>query len=288
MIMTRSIKKYSVMAGVMTSLLLISCYEKFDPESYKPDFEISGFSSTDEIQAANLVAYWPFDGSLNDEVSGSEADNVGTTFTGGFKGQAIKGNVNDKSYVTFDPGSSITGLQSFTISFWVNPTFVDDNSDNGIDGILGLVNISKPDDFWGNLDWFVENGSNPSGSTIKIHIRSGGNETWVVASGVTNFFGKWSSHTVTYNAATSKFKYYINGSSVVTADAAWTGSISFVNPGPMVFGCVQFQTTPSIGCCGNQPWASYLTGEMDEIRIYKSALTDTEVNALVVLQGKGK
>jgi hypothetical protein len=51
---------------------------------------------------------------------------------------------------------------------------------------------------------------------------------------------------------------------------------------------VQFQTDPSIGCCGKQDWASYLTGVIDEVRIYNVALTTEEINALVVLQGKGK
>jgi hypothetical protein len=56
-----------------------------------------------------------------------------------------------------------------------------------------------------------------------------------------------------------------------------------------VLGCVQFQTNPSLtSATGSQDWASYLTGSMDELRIYNAALTPAEVNALVVLQGKGK
>jgi hypothetical protein len=93
---------------------------------------------------------------------------------------------------------------------------------------------------------------------------------------------------LTYDATTSKFYYYVNGSLMVSADAGWTGALQLTGSGPMVFGTVQFQTDPSIGCCGNQGWASYLTGQMDEVRIYNKALTAIEVNALVVLQGKGK
>jgi len=56
----------------------------------------------------------------------------------------------------------------------------------------------------------------------------------------------------------------------------------------MVFGCVQFQTDPSLTNHGPESWASWLTGSLDEVRIYNKALTAEEVNALVVLQGKGK
>jgi hypothetical protein len=274
--------------SVISLLTVISCFDEFDPNSYKPVFTINGFSATDEIKISSLVAYWPFDGSLKEEKSGVSGENSGTTFVNGFKGQALNLNVANKSYITFDPGSAITGLQSFTISFWVNPVFVDQNSDNGIDGILGLVNLSNPAGFWGNIDWFVENGSNPNAAKIVAHVVSGSSETWMNVSNYKGLFNAWSNHTLTYDATTSKFTYYINGSVGTTANAGWSGPIQFVGSGPMVFGAVQFQTTPSIGCCGNQPWASYLTGQLDEVRIYNTALSSDEVRALVVLQGKGK
>ncbi len=280
-----------IIASLVTTVLLctvVACFDEFDPNSYKPAFTINGFSSTDEIKLSALVAYWPFDGSLRETVSGQEALNSGTNFANGFKGQALNLNVANKSYVTFNPGAAITGLQSFTISFWVNPVFVDQNSDNGIDGILGLVNLSNPTGFWGNIDWFVENGSNPTSARIVAHVVSGANETWMSVANYRGLFDGWTNHTLTYNSTTSQFKYYINGSVGATATAGWTGPIQFTGSGPMVFGAVQFQTNPSIGCCGNQPWASYLTGQLDEVRIYNSALTDDEVRALVVLQGKGK
>jgi len=274
---------------MMVILLLTGCYEKFDPESYKPEFTISGFTAVDQIATDNLVAYWSFDGTLAEDVSGAEADNSGTTFTGGFKGQAVNMSVANKTYLTYDAGTEITGLKSFTISFWVNPTFIDANADNGIDGILGLVNLSNPAGFWGNLDWFVENGSNKNAAKIVAHIVSDGNkETWMNVSNFKGLFDGWTNHTLTYNATTSKFNYYINASMLSEATAGWTGDTNFTGSGPMVFGCVQFQTTPSIGCCGHQDWASYLTGSMDEVRIYDTALTAEEITALVVLQGKGK
>jgi hypothetical protein len=278
-----------VLLLVTSALLVSSCYDKFDPDSYKPPFTISGFSAASEIQPSALVGYWSFDAALTDEVSGTAASNKGTNLVNGFKGMALNLDVANKSYITFEPGSAITGLQSFTISFWVNPTFVDANADNSIDGILGLVNLSNKSGFWGNLDWFVENGSNPDAAKIVVHVVSGGSETWFNVSGYNGLFGAWSNHTVTYDAATSTFKYFINGSPLTTATAGWTGPIAFANSGPMVIGAVHFQTTPSLTTAtGSQDWASYLSGGFDELRIYNKALSAEEVNALVVLQGKGK
>jgi hypothetical protein len=271
-----------------TGLFLTSCYKTFDPATYAPKFTINGFSSVNQIKSANLVGYWAFQGGLVDSVSHTSGTNSGATFVNGFIGQGLSLNVSNKSYVTATPSSALTGMGSFTLSFWVNPTFVDSNNDNGIDGALGMVNLANVNNFWGNIDFFVENGSNPTSAIVKIHIRSGALETWIVKTGVTGLFGKWSNQTVTYDATTSMFTYYINGAVAVPATAAaWTGPITFTNSGPLVFGCVQFQTNPSLGTAGgSQPWASYLTGTLDEVRIYNTALSATEVNSLVVLQGK--
>jgi hypothetical protein len=283
--------KYVKMILVLpvTGLLLTSCYKEFDPSTYAPAFTINGYSSVNQIKPGNLVGYWAFNESLIDSVSSAVAANNGTTYLKGFIGKGLSLNVANTSYILINPTAAITsGLQSFTVSFWVNPVFVDANSDNGIDGILGFVNLSNVSNFWGNIDWFVENGSNPDAAKVVVHITGGSGETWINKSNLTGYFGKWTNNTITYDASTSMLTYYINGSVAVPATAtAWTGPVSFANSGPWVFGCVHFQTKPSLTSgTGSQDWASYLTGTLDEVRIYNAALTATEVNSLVVLQGK--
>jgi hypothetical protein len=273
---------------VALAFSVMSCFDEFDSDTYKPVFTVGGFSAVDEIQADHLVAYLPFENSLVEEVSSTEAANKATTFGNGFKGRALNLDVENESYLTLEPTADITGLTSFTISFWMNPEFVDTDANNGIDGVLGLVGLSNPGQFWGNIEWFVENNSNPDAAKIVVHIFSGGKETWVTVANFKGLFGNWTNHTLTYDETTSKFTYYINGAVAATSDAAWTGPLAFSDSGPMVIGAVQFQTEPSIGCCGKQDWASYLTGQIDELRIYDQPFTAEEVNALVILQGKGK
>lgn len=279
----------SVLIMAVAGLIVSACYEKFDPESYAPQFEISGYSAVSQIEPDHLIAYWAFEESLIDSVSNELGTNHATVFVNGFKNKGVQFNVIDKSYLIFETTDEIKEVESFTISFWMNPEFVDANNTNSIDGIIGLVNISHPSNFWGNIDWFIENGSNNDAATIKVHVNGGAGESWVEVFDRRNLFDGWSNHTLTYDATTSNFIYYINGSNVKTTAAAWTGPIDLSSSGPMVFGAVHFQTTPSLTSATEpQDWASYLTGTMDEVRIYKTALSGIDVNALVVLQGKGK
>jgi len=271
------------------AFFLSACYEKFDPESYQPVFTISGYSATDEIAPSNLVAYWSFDGDLNDIVSGNAANNHETTLVNGFKGQGVNFNATNPSWLTYEAGGEITGLESFTILFWVNPAFVDNDASNGVDGIIGLVGLSNPDRFWGNIEWFIENNSNPEGAIVKVILtHNNETETDIVVSNYAGLFDNWTNHALTYDAGTATLSYYINGSRLATKTTPWTGPIAFANSGPMVFGTAQFQTTPSLTNHGPEDWASHLTGAIDEVRIYNTALSQDDINALVVLQGKGK
>ena len=262
-----------------TGCLLTSCYNQFDPKSYAPEFTINGFSSVSQIKPTNLVGYWAFEGSYIDSVSKAVATGVGTTFVNGFKGKAMQGAIN--AYVISDVSSAIANLHSFTVSYWVNTPL-------NTAGIVGTVNISRTDDFWGNLDMFYENGGTATSSVFKAHVNNNGNGAWVVST-INNPWNSWMNITLTYDQTTSNFVTYINGSSIGTTNQAGFGSITFQNATKLIFGAVQFQTTPSLGTAGgSQGWASYLTGIMDEVRIYNAALTAGEVNSLVVLQGKGK
>jgi len=267
-------------ALAVAGFLLGSCYQKFDPASYAPPLSINGYSSSGEIARTNLIGYWSFNNTLADSVSNAVATNVGTSFGAGVVGQALQGANN--AYLLVTPGSAITGMHSFTIAFWVN-------SPAPSNGIIGLVNLSNTTGFWGNIDMFFENGSTVAAAIFKVHITNGTNETWIVGSGLPNVLGKWSQLTVSYDATSETFKLYANGSLNVTQHQAGYGPLNFINSGKMVFGTVQFQTTPSLTSgSGSQGWASFLTGQLDEVRIYNRALTDIEVSAMVALQGRGK
>lgn len=261
---------------------LSSCYEKFDPESYAPEVSIGGFTSSGEIATANLVAYWPFDGDYSDAISKTAGVNTGTTFTNGIKGQAMKGAL--KSYVLFTPTDAILKLQSFTIGYWVN-----NKSTTASNGIVGLVSLSQTKAFWGNMETFFENGGTETDGIFKAHIQNDTLDTWVSKEGIVNLYNSWNHLAISYDATTSTFSLYVNGSKSATSTVAKFGNLKWKNPGKIVFGANQFQTDPSqTNAATAQSWASYLTGSLDEVRIYNVALKDNEIDALVKLESRGK
>jgi hypothetical protein len=275
------------MMPVLTVVLIISicctsCYKKFDPATYAPALSIGGYTSSAEIAPSSLVGYWAFDDNFLDSVTNTAGTNAGTTFQNGVKGKALL--TGDKGYVLFNPGAAITGMKSFTIAYWVNAPV------NG-SGIAGTVNLANNSNFWGNIDMFFENGSTADAAKFRVHIVNNGSspEHWLAKDGIPGIFGNWVHFAVSFDGDTHTFKFYINGSVVATEVNNGFGTLNFTNSGQLVFGTVQFMTDPSLTSShGAEPWASYLKGGLDEVRIYNTALIDADVNALVKLEVRGK
>jgi hypothetical protein len=272
--------KNSLLLIVLSSALFTSCYKSFDASSYQPTFTINGYASSADIGNGSLVGYWSFDGTYLDSVSNAAATGVGTSFTSGFKKQALQGALN--GYVISDLPNAIKNLKSFTIDYWIN-------TPQNTNGILTPIVISKDNDFWGSLDMFYENGSTASSANLKIHF-NGQSEVWFTTAYLSNPWGAWQNIALTYDASTSTFTLYQGGSAVASQAADGLGDLAFSNTATkIIFGTEQFNCSPSIGTAGSaQSWASYLTGQLDEVRIYNQALSASDLQALIILQGKGK
>ena len=241
---------------------------------------VNGYNSSAQVAAANSVAYWAFDGSLIDSVSAQSGISTNTSFGTGIKKQALQTGSN--GYVLFTPGTSITGMSSYTISYWVNAPV-------NANGIAGTVNLSHNSNFWGNIDQFFENGSTSNAAKFRIHITNGdGKEHWIAKDGIPDVFGKMTHLATSFDGNTKTFKFYVNGTEIVSDIDAAFGNLQFANTGKLVFGTVHFMTTPSLTSNhGAEPWAGFLNGVLDEVRIYNKALTTDEMLALYALQNKG-
>lgn len=278
-----NISKLGLIASVL--LLFASCQKTFNPDSYAPVQSFGGFGSSNQIQPSNLVGHWSFENSLIDSVSTTVATGVNTTFSTGIKGAGLQG--ADKAYVISTPSNAIIGLQSMTVSLWVN---VPQNTK----ATYGLVCLSNTGDFWGNFDIFFENGSTPTNGVFKYHIENWqtattDKDTWSDNLSIGDVWNKWIHLAVTYNAASSTFVVYQNGSAINTKVNVGNGALKFQNASALIFGTMQFNVTPKIGTAdGPQSWADYVPGKMDEIRIYKVALSAEEIKALYQLEKLGK
>jgi len=268
---------------VFISILFTSCYKNFDPKSFQPAFTVNGFTSSASIESASLVGYWAFEGSYIDSVSKTAGTGVNTSFTPGFVGQALQG--SSTGYVISQLSAAVQGMTSFTIDFWIN------TPQNTAE--TAPVCISDLANFWSAIDIFYDNGSSATSTPFKIHCydaNPGVGDIWLTSWTLSSPWNAWQNLAVTYDENSSTFTVYQNGSVVGTQTQAGLGKLKFpATAKQIIFGTEQFQCNPSLGSAGGtQPWAGYLTGQMDEVRIYNKALTQTELQALVILQGKGK
>lgn len=268
------------MTAALLSVGLSSCQKKYDPSSFAPPINIGGYTSASEVAKESLIAHWGFDGNLIDSVSKTAGVNTSTTFGAGVKGQSVQGAKD--AYVIVDPSAAVKSMHSFTVMTWVN-------SPQNTDGIVGLLDLANTKEFWGNLTVFFENGSTATSGNLKIHVRNGTKEAWLGNYAITNPWNKWMHVAISYDAASSTFIVYVNGSRIATQKVDGFGVINFTDLGKMVLGTVQFQTTPSLTTgTTKQDWASFLTGRLDEVRIYDKALTIDEIGAISKLEGRGK
>jgi hypothetical protein len=272
------------MVTVFACIAMSSCMKEFNPKSYAPSKPLpsfDGFSSTKNIEPASLIAYWPFNSNLTDSISQATGVATLTSFGNGLTGKGLQGALN--GYALCDANANLATLQSFTISVWVN-------TPPPSTGIIGFFSLANTTQFWGNIDMFFENGSDNTNGKVRVHMSQNGNDNTYAIDGVPNLFNKWVNIIVSYDQVGGKCTLYVNGASVNTGQAGTlTGPLAFTNVGKIVFGCVQFQTNPSqTSSTSSQPWASYLTGQLDQVRVYNKVLSNSEVDALYNLEKLGR
>ncbi|MDQ6608478.1 MAG: LamG domain-containing protein [Bacteroidota bacterium] len=239
-----------------------------------------GFTNSSEIAPSNLIAYWGFNGDLKESVSGTTGTNKGMTFSAGLKGQAITGNPDPaaKAYATSPLTPAIAGLKKYTVSVWTNSAL---NT-----GATGIFSIGETTGFWANINIFFENGGSATTAIFKTIFLDNGATYDNATQSVANGFGNWTHYVITYDGA-GNFKSYVNGS-LARARTIPATDIRFTNVGPVIFGTLHFMTVPSSTTGStDQPWAGYIPGKIDEVRIYNRALTDIEVSALSILERRG-
>ena len=272
--------KPAILVFAAFTLAMTSCQKKFDPKDYAPAETFGGYAASNEVAASNLVAHFAFEGDLQDSISKTSATNAGTSNSPGIKGQGMLVGLNN--YALFTPTDAIKNLQSFTVSYWLNTPI----NTTGIQEPICFVNGSQ---FWGNLDMFFD-GQSDATSKFKMHlfntaVQDGWLDQWSIASP----WGKWLHITLTYDMTSEKFVFYVNGAVVGSATKTGFGTPNFANVPVIVFGTVQFMTTPNLTTGADpQSWASFLLGVMDELRIYSKALSGDDVKALYNLENLGK
>lgn len=302
------------LAFIASCLTLLSCQKEFNAKSYAPPKPLptfGGYSSSKEIEASSLVAYWPFTSSFTDSVSklaGTVSGNI--TAGTGISGKGFQG--ADNSYLVIsNAGSVIPKLQSYTIAFWMKTTNI-----NGL--ARGIFSLNNPTDFWGSLDIYLDNppadDKNADTLTFRVHMNNNSGVKYAgqfLQAKVANAISKWVHMTITYDGPTSVFNIYQDDQVITVGGVAGQkgfvksptipgddptknpptlyGPLNFPNPNAMVIGTWQFQTNPSLTSAATaQSWAGSYTGALDDFRIYSKALTLDEIKALYNLELAGR
>ena len=282
-------------AMVIGSCTKVETDDDFTPGDAPP--VAGGFTNSSEVAPANLVAHFPFENSIADVkggVTGGTASGT-TSFVAGRKGMAYQGSTN--GFIGYTTPGPVATLTSFTVSMWINTAKHDG-------GAQGLFTLAKQDgSFWGNFFLMIEgNNSTSNRMFFKLHFEKYTApfvEHWIEPANdfrPDDMYGAWRHVAWTYDAATSKVGFYINGqkrtlppgSDTRSADPAGTplGGLNFKNPTKFIIGGMQNH----LGAPFNspEPWMLNYTGKLDEFRIYNKALSDVEISAIQVLERQGR
>jgi hypothetical protein len=269
---------FSLMLGFV-SVTFVACSS--DDDTNNDD----GKTDPSTIAATNLVAYFPFDGDATETISSlTPSTETAVTYVAGRRGQAYQGAELAHLLYTLPETSKLKSLTSFSIGMWFKSPLVTGDPEPTI------FEIGKSDDlYWGNLKlalnrldetadslqlkaFFLKDGATWSGQHISYS-----NNTFIV--------DKWMHLVFEYDEVTSKYKIYLNGTQVVTSDGVENryseegvalGALAFANADVINIGAWR----PKSENDATDTWMGWFMGNIDELRVYDIALTDTEIKSL--------
>lgn len=315
-------------AAVLAFSLFTACEDSIDKDNLPVPYPaIGGYENSDDIATANLVTKLSFENNLDDKTS-NVTGNTGTNvaFAAGIKGMAYNGSATQMRYSVANISNAITSLNDFTVSFWLKSdgTVAPDTPGQG-KGAQGIFSIVRPTEFWGGINVFIENpdASKPDRIRLKLSVENSRSDVeWKGQNVIANLDGvkgKWTHVTFAYNSKESKCYVYQNGEPAKNLEgfayspaggqtagyASWFakdpggidnpksapgyGEIKLTGAnGKVVFGSHQFETVPPLNNGSGQDWATSYAGQMDEFRIYNTALSAADVISLYKLEKDGR
>lgn len=204
--------------------------------------------------------YMPFDGSNTDLISLQNASEVGNpqSTTESYAGSNAFTATTD-SYLTF-PINNLFGDNQFSTTFWYKVNATPDRS-----GILTVGDDA--DDRNQGFRLFRE--GNATEQRIKVNIGTGTAESWNDGGVIDVTAGEWVHIALTVSPTESKI--YINGAETLTS--ALGASIDWTGCTQMVIGA----GGPTFDYWGHLSDSSI----MDELRMYNTTLTQTEIQSML-------
>lgn len=299
------------MAGSWIACSAIACTKPETDDAFTagdPPVIAGGYTNSSEVAAGDLIAYFPFDGTIDDArgtLTGGTAHG-GTSFVEGRKGQAYKGSAD--GFLSYSSPGAVSDLTSFTVAFWIN-------TQKHTDGAQAIFMLSRQDGyFWGNFFATIEGTTRSDNKMqMKLHFEKPSvpnAEHWIQTGDKywpDDMYGAWRHVAYTYDEATSKATRYVSGNIVALPDGSTTdgdavdqtaegdpGKAGSTPLGPLAFKDAKdftiggWQNNLGAPYNGLETWMGNYQGALDEFRIYKRALSPAEVAALYKLERQSR
>jgi hypothetical protein len=276
-----------------TGLVFTACKKNGNPNdlpSVSPaDYAgtIDGFKSSEEVYPKNLIAYWSFDDTKVEAKSGKAPTATANDvfISGGVRNKAISLNAGYLWYASQFNAFKTDALKNFTVSLWVQ--ILNNGSKK-----TQVFQIARPGMLNGNFDFILETQLNPASNTsyIRIHpyftTAGNGRQDNVNAFGAQNLSptigaNKWTHMLVTYDGNTGVFNLWADGVKVGNYPNRGTAANSLFKswePNEVIIGG-NYNTIPGQSVSTDVSFAA-MTGSIDEIRVYNTALPDAFIKAL--------
>lgn len=242
--------------------------------------KIDGFSSSDEVYPNNLIAYWPFDDTKNEKLTGTAPTRTSNDalVDGGVRGKALSLTAGYVYFANQFIKFKTDSLKSWTLSAWVKI------KNNGSKKTM-VFQMARPTVFNGNINFVLNTNGYPATNDSVLRIQP----TFATVGGGTqdnlnNVLDKtklnnWVHIVLTYDFNTGVFNNWMNGVKVGNFPNRGTGNNSFkaYEPSEVLIGANYNAAGMPVSTDAN---FVAMTGQIDELRFYNRALPDAFIKSL--------
>lgn len=244
--------------------------------------KIDGYTSSNEVFPENMIAYWSFDDTKNELVSGTAPTTSANDsyVTGGVRGKALSLAAGYLYFPVQLQKFKTDSLKSWTISTWVKIL------NNGSKRTM-LFQLARPGIFNGNINFALNTQSFPATTTNTLRIQptfttAGGGTQDNLNSSLSPTIGmnKWTHLVLTYDGTTGVFNIWADAVKVGAFPNRGVGNNLFKSwePSEVIIGA-NYNSIPGKSVSADVSFAA-MTGQIDELRIYNKTFPDAHVKAL--------
>lgn len=244
--------------------------------------KIDGYTSSNEVFPENMIAYWSFDDTKTELVSGTAPTTSANDsyVTGGVRGKALSLAAGYLYFPVQLQKFKTDSLKSWTISTWVKIL------NNGSKRTM-LFQLARPGIFNGNINFALNTQSFPATTTNTLRIQptfttAGGGTQDNLNSSLSPTIGmnKWTHLVLTYDGTTGVFNIWADAVKVGAFPNRGVGNNLFKSwePSEVIIGA-NYNSIPGKSVSADVSFAA-MTGQIDELRIYNKTFPDAHVKAL--------